>query len=739
MGRSLYEICIKLADSIDFYGRRSWLGERGDVPMPLDEGPLRSLLHTKEEAQLVIERARKSILSLMGFIACFQSLISLAVSELSEEQRKLVKSLYLEERPKAGVLYKLNRDYHEVSVAHLLRHGVAVHYVWTDDEKNDGRFLRLSPEFWNEYSGIRGGGAPKEVDLALLPSYADWREDLERYDWCFQDLKAGKMGSTISGFKPYWIYRIVDHRLFGARTLTHWNVIRAYSERFKGTVAETPIGTVCTFFRQNPIRVDEPSYARIWPHEHRNALTDFAKEPIGEEIAEGEAFFESSSRIREQVKNRWAPRPGRTFSSLMDRLGPIAPAGYLPPMSPTRRSEDTADMGLTSKWSQQMAAEGSRRRDARSLSPLERESRESSVRLRSSSPVSSEGEERVTPVHVDYHRRFRDEDEALQALNEWAPSVVEMDPRLPPFVSPTWNLDWLSDAILYCEDPRSVLRMKALPACNPSVRVMEDVLELAVRFGIPFQLFIRSSRVTAYTPAGISPLTEATQFSVYEQGFNDLPLSHGVGGPAATYGRYLSQLNHLLARPNAVAFIGMGGVLRYVAELYNADIIQRFLRGPSLQLSYHNKGASLLVTRNAYSEFYVTDEVSHGEVMLLLGHIPHARPGADSTLWPPPEIMESDSPHMTGYISSGVFDILENLKNDLVQKKKYKWRTAAEWKEYFRVGGKGDHAPAVIPTDSDFDLGAKLFARSYPKDWSNMEVSEIEIPEKFDSPPSRQD
>ncbi|KAJ7442309.1 hypothetical protein FB451DRAFT_1057647 [Mycena latifolia] len=314
-----------------------------------------------------------------------------------------------------------------------------------------------------------------------------------------------------------------------------------------------------------------------------------------------------------------------------------------------------------------------------------------------------------------------------------------MNPRLPSFKNPEWNLDWLSDSILYCEDPRSILRMKALAACNPSVRVMEDVLELAVRFGIPFQLYIRSSRITAYAPPGISPLTEATQYSVYEQGSNDLPLVHGVGGRAATYGRYLAQLNHLLERPNAVAFIGLGGVLRYVAELYNPGIIKRYLRGPSLQLSYHNKGASLLVTRAGYNEFYVTDEVSHSEITLLLGHIPHERPGAESTLWPPPEIMESDSPHMRGYISSGAYDILENLKDDYVRKKKYRWRTAAEWKEYFRVGGKGDHAPAVIPSDSDFDLGTKLFARSYPKDWSGMEVSEIVIPEKFTSPPSRQD
>ncbi|KAJ7442308.1 hypothetical protein FB451DRAFT_1414261 [Mycena latifolia] len=326
IGCQLHDVCMKLADGHNFYGWRSWLGERGDVPPALDEGPLRALHHTKEEARLAEERAKRSILSFMGFISWFLTLVSPGTLALSEEQRKLVHSLFLKERPKAGVMYKLSCDYHEVSMAHLLQHGVPVHYVWTDDERGQGRFLRLSPEYWNKFSVLREGAEePDKVDITLLPSYDLWREDLERYDWCFQDLKAGKMGTVITGFKPYWIYRLVDHRLYGARTLTHWNVIRACVERFKGTVAETPIGTVCTFFRQNPLEIDEPPHARVWPSNHRYELTDFAKEPLGEEIAEGKAFYESSSRVREQVKNRWAPRQGRTFSSFNGVLQGPAP------------------------------------------------------------------------------------------------------------------------------------------------------------------------------------------------------------------------------------------------------------------------------------------------------------------------------------------------------------------------------------------------------------------------------
>ncbi|KAJ7443798.1 hypothetical protein FB451DRAFT_1413425 [Mycena latifolia] len=693
-GRRLHSICMCLAVSNDAYCRKAWLGQTGDVPGQVDETDLRLVQTSESTAREVADRARRAILSMLGFIAWFQSLIAIGSSTLSKEDQKFVKTLCLEERPKAGVLYKLSRDYHEASFSHLIHHSVPVHYAWTEDEKGQARFRRLSPEYWNEYSVLRGGASDDEVDITQLPSYEIWCPELERYDWFFQDLKAGKMGVIIREFKPHWIYRIVDFRLYGARLLTHWHVIRAYSERFKATVAEAPEGVVCTFFRQNPLRVDEPPHARSWPAEHEHALTDFADEASGQELLEGDVFYEPTAIIRDFV--------GEYEGNQDNELEPGEyPEDELSSVAVGEERIETLDQFNTSG-------------DAPFPAP-------------------------PSPSHSDYERRFRDEAEAIEALHAWAPSVVEMEPRMPALNPEDWDIAWLSDALFMCEDPRSVIRLKTLTACNGNIRVMEDVLELAVRFGIPFQLYIRSSQVCSFGPSRVSPLAANTLGSVYEPGFNDLPLFHGVGGGAATYGWYRSQLYHLLDRPHAVAFIGMGGVLSYVASLYNPELVKRFMQGPSLQLTHQNKGASIRMERSGYSEFYVTDEVSNSEIQLLLGHIPNERPGVDATLWPPPEVMENESPHMTGYLSSSAYNILENLKEDFLRKRKFKWRTSADWKGYFRIGGKGKYALRVVPKDRDFEQGKRLLARSYPLEWSGRSLAEIQIPEKFESPPSRQD
>jgi hypothetical protein len=87
---------------------------------------------------------------------------------------------------------------------------------------------------------------------------------------------------------------------------------------------------------------------------------------------------------------------------------------------------------------------------------------------------------------------------------------------------------------------------------------------------------------------------------------------------------------------------------------------------------------------------------------------------------------------MRGYLSEGSYLILSNLRRDILERKRYKWRTYSQWKEYFRVGAKGDHEPKSIPKVKDFEAGMELIQRAFPINWLDMDIGEIVLPEVFE-------
>ncbi|KAJ6480681.1 hypothetical protein C8R47DRAFT_1284561 [Mycena vitilis] len=423
----LRNIVVTLAMSTDYYGPNVWTHEAGDLPGEMDHQLLRMFQSTKEEASQTSAEARRSLLALTAFISWFISVCPSWKNALQQDDWELVESLRLNDRPKRGLMLKLSRDYHETTMTHWFMHDVGCHYIWTEDERASGRFVRYSPEFWSEYTALRmETGELGPLDLSLLPSYTEWEEDIKRYDIYFQDQVVGRPGEIITEYNPNCDYRVVDFLHFGARPLENWNVIRAYAERMKAKIVRSKIpnaNDVCTFYRQNPITKDEPAEEREQPTKHFAELTDFATRESGVEMTEEEAFFESTAIIRERVKNRYAPRidrvynnynggvdkpsAGRTFSQLSlpsssnsnasgwgigrGRLPPRdrgrrLPAGHArsPVMSPTRRSERTEDKGPSTRWLEQMKSAGSRgysrshSRRSRSLSPHRRLARSAS-------------------------------------------------------------------------------------------------------------------------------------------------------------------------------------------------------------------------------------------------------------------------------------------------------------------------------------------------------------------------
>ncbi|KAJ7870841.1 hypothetical protein B0H13DRAFT_2350215 [Mycena leptocephala] len=613
-----------MAASSDWYCRSAWSGALGPVPAPLDEVTLTMLHYTEESAREAAKTAQRSVCSHLGFIYWFSSVKDLKKCDLTKEDYQFVLSLRLEERPKAGVLFNISRDYHEMNLIHLANHNVAAHYAWTDRERADKRFLRLSPEYWNELSVLRSAALGTEVKLEDFASYGVWKEDLERTNWLFQNLKAGKRGVLVQ---------------------KNWNVIRAYSERFHATLAESPSGTVCTFFRQNPIALDEPA---LIDRSQYILSVDF-KEPRVEILdLSATAAFGSVS-------------PSLPFEKFFQNDGNRRGGGdFYGEYREVERSSSPAMAPQTNSGSSQVI-------------PM------ADVVSTGSAPVATV----PSPIHT-WEPNFQTREEALAAIANGHLRLQMMSHLLGLRWSKV-EIRWLSRAVLICKDARSLLRLKTYATVFDGVTKIEDVLELGIRSECP---------------------SSSTLAALYAPGYVDPPITWNVAGGAMNFGLYQGSLYHLLALPHAIAFVPKGGVCRFVAEVFDKNIVHRYAQGPSVQ-------------------------VSEREVSILLGHVPGKHPSADTTLWPPPDVLESESAHFTGYLSQGAYTLLEDLRSKILEEHKYEWRTRAQWKTYLVKGSKGEHKPTSVPSKKDFANGKSLFERSFSENWDKEDIADLEFPMKF--------
>ncbi|KAJ7695469.1 hypothetical protein B0H17DRAFT_1198692 [Mycena rosella] len=167
-----------------------------------------------QTAQEAVRQA-KAMLSLLGFLSWFLTVQDELRLGLLAEELDVIRSFCLGDRKKTGVVYNLKKNYHKITFAHLLSHNVPIHYLWISAERDDGRFRRLSPGFWNKYATLHEAKGEGDVDLKSLPSFEAWHEDLEGFDWYFQSLRAGKVGNRVTIFKLFWEYRLISDSTAG--------------------------------------------------------------------------------------------------------------------------------------------------------------------------------------------------------------------------------------------------------------------------------------------------------------------------------------------------------------------------------------------------------------------------------------------------------------------------------------------------------------------------------------------
>ncbi|KAJ7800678.1 hypothetical protein B0H14DRAFT_3490379 [Mycena olivaceomarginata] len=485
----------------------------------------------------------------------------------------------------------------------------------------------------------------------------------------------------------------------------------------------------------NPIHQDEPAYGRP-PLQHKFALADFAIEEAGETVPEHTQYYESNTVVREQPRTS---NPGaldqeiefaQPVALLLVFFGiPAAPprpiySRALRSLSSARSQEpDEKDFWFHEEYLSALGGNsGNSGNEAEEMSGVATANRDGSSFGSIIDPISS-----WTP-------RYRTPKEALTDLAAWAPSVLEYDPRKPVYDPLSWSSDWLEKAYLVIDDSRTTARLKTLCALFPEeLDHIQVVLEYALRFSMPFELYTKMQDVGTFRNHQLSSLALKTLPAVYNMGYVDQVMTWAGTSDAARFGVCVGTTHQPLQKPNAIAFVAKGGICKFVAELFAPDLVYRFVRGPSEQVSEFGKGKTTRLMINGESTLCISDQVSNLEVAILLGHVKGKKTEQERSLWPSQALLEQHCLHVCGYLSSSAYTVLEYLSHRILVEKIYDWKSKAEWKAYLRGGSKGLHAPASVPTKADFEKGWRILDSSFPVDWQHAAVSKLVLPEVFDN------
>ncbi|KAF8180348.1 hypothetical protein K438DRAFT_1976879 [Mycena galopus ATCC 62051] len=302
LSERLLAVSEQLARGTEWYGPNSRMESLGHIPFGVNKQAVEKVHESTLAAHSCSLVARAILRSQLGWLAWFVAVVFEWARGLSVADKVFINSMRLGERDHQGYLYNLTRDYHDSNFYFLIHHHVPFHYTWTAAEKETGRFRQCSPEYLQELQDLT---ARNEMDLSCMPSFSLWQDDLERYDAFFQDTRFGKVGDVLTEFRPEWSYYLVEGVHFGAWPIDTRHERRVCAERFKGLVKTSRLGKkimmTVTFFRQSPIRVDNPPNRRQQPNPHRFLLSDFGRVASPKENEEDEIFRQDSFLDRERA------------------------------------------------------------------------------------------------------------------------------------------------------------------------------------------------------------------------------------------------------------------------------------------------------------------------------------------------------------------------------------------------------------------------------------------------------
>lgn len=719
----------KLCESIR---RSSPYGSNSPIPDIPDFESVGLRFEEERDAEISAMDVRRSALDHLGFLGWWTNSVSNWDKWLRSSIVDEITDWQVKGRRVRGVLVNLSKDWTNMNIGNLVRNDVPVCYPWTEREANDPRFVRYSPEFLRAFHDFAAQQTPfADMTSAAIPGLMDRFPDLKKYDEFGQNLYQNFHVANRDLNSGSFYFSIVDFEQWRRRHVPDSATELAYTKTFFFARIPESRTEQIVFWRNRPLRCIE------W-------LPSVRAEFEGKGYAwDGYDYTgELNSDIREMFKVRYAPRSGSVYNdvgeldhlprSLEQRLSSTireAPERELDSMDvedkpwgryvdSTRRSSPGARPSLEVRLTNPNVPHAIIIR--RSVSP-----RFEDETSRSSPSVASTVRGLEEPT---VHEGLTERDLFVDDLKDWGLKFcyngVISDVSAVP-LNAVWNPFFLQHGVLYVEADAEV-RLRLWANCIDGWDGIGDVLVRAINHGVAFRIGVKPQDLYVFRPKVVTLRDLATSV-YYETGFVDRPLEYGRGG-LELYGRYRAELLKVLDRPHARAVIAMGGPLAWIAKRYvGGELIQRYMDGPSIQVSVHQKG---WLDQESFT-YAQADRISAEEENTIYGYVKYGDNEVDKTLWPTAAALRKALGHFRGewnpICEAAYTTIFNKLQNGQIELK-----TRSAWVHWLRSPDHGDKKAAFVPSPSDFEAALARIKEGFSEEWNRAALHEINVPEFWD-------
>ena len=685
-------------------------------PPEFDLGTLIKGFSTLEDLQAAGGFCKRTAVDYLGFLLWWTLSVSRWDADLDHQVVAVVRNLHLQRFRKRGVLVDLERDWQEVNMPNLIQHGVPVAYLWSPKLASLPRFTGLSPRVLVAYERARSS-LGREVSLSDLPDLDSDFAIVRDFDHYFQAIYSGGRPDPDVEFDDDWCYYVVDFQGWSRRQIP-LRVARHYYLLFASSVTNEDGVNVVLFRRWEPL----------------NNFSTAQPPPVV--IMEGmdpNGVVRETREIREIHKYNHAPfgNSHYDFEGLPQR-SPHSSVSSHEARDLGRKSQHVA--GFSSRrWVQQMTDD--REFSASSSSEMGRNARGPRPSSRLSAGVRDRDRSASPRQRVHYRRREisppdtgASQQRAIARLRECCAVITHTDTvwTMPPDLG--WDLTFLEESFLLFPDGRTLTRARYWAVCSPSTLDARHLLELMIARNMKFIMATKLSDLRLFKPAIATELSELTK-RTYEAGFQEEHLKD-VNGGATFRDQYMGKLADILRRPHARALISMGGPAAWIAKRYGgSSLVQRFLDGPSTQVTVHHRGA---VASSPFCDdalFY--DQISAQEENLVHGFVSADNPDHHRWLFPTTEVLDDYCHHWRGEWTVGCDLIFHNIAKAL-ERGTAKPMTRKGWKSYLHSPNHGERRPEVVLTPAHFAKADDLL-RDFPVSWHGRRVADIVIPVPFHS------
>lgn len=749
-------------------------GDEQPRPQAFHYNALSDSYESEEAVQRMVARARRSALEYLGFVNWWIACIPGKANWLSEESRGEIAELGLGKMAKRGIIIKPYEDWRGINLPALVGHDVPVFYQWDFAEYTDKRFGRLDPAFLRAYrSAVRNAKNP--VTIAAMPRSIPNIEDLAEFNEFLDEIDGPPLPINSTAFKymkESWF--VVDHEGWHRRSISQLAAAHMEREGVAKCVRQIGGERYTTYLRW---RKKLPVVASPLPGEVVDEYDDSVDDDFDEGLAD-------PSHIREFYKGRYAPKPGEevdSFSGILvitedtmtgveaSPLSAVEPkaetsvSGALadqiseermvfttpeiqPTLDPILPTEPKADRdrkeGLGTRplkdrisgWGNKGKARGSPSNSwVRSMTQLSEgvghgPSRGGYPRTRSASPARGGTSHRdSTPRPLFKPTDSRGEFVAL--LRAWGRHVTI--PGKLWDVSDhdvIWHPYLFSHGYLIVENEDAQVRMRYWATCEYGMLDIKDVLTAAINSGVAFKIGIKLEDIHHFRPASITLIERKLIKSRAQVGYKEATLAYSVEGTFLQED-YLGNLGNVLQRPHAGALIGLGGPYSWIARYFGgSEILQKFIGGPSILTTCHNKGESDSTDDDALYIQY--DCMNQGELDLVIGFISSGGPESDRWLFPPEALLWELCEHYSGEWN----DYLEEKFTGIakaIEKGNPRALTRGGWRKFFRRGHRGSGEPDEEKKQEVFSEGKSLVSNAFKGSWHKKELSSITLPEEY--------